>query len=226
MNLEAQTFADNAVNTPLNSALVHPKNLLKIGTGSQHVALDRKEGVILFLTSPTSNDGVKCEEVAGDVPRGDQKRSESSGSAIMEVRLLADLTWEELAEVFGANRHSIHSWASGKSLRAKEEQHVYHVLDEIRRIDRGTSRENRALLLREHNGVVPIALLRDHKYEEFVELVDDGPGRPKPKSLSKEAWEARRPPPVNVMLSALQDTVHIERRGPVSTTSLPSKPKK
>ncbi len=144
----------------------------------------------------------------------------------MEVRLLADLTWEELAEVFGANRHSIHSWVSGKSLRAKEEQHVYHVLDAIRRIDRGTSFYNRPLLLDEKDGVRPADLLRDHKYEEFVKLVGVGKGRPKPLSLSRKEWEARRPPPVDVMLSALQDTVHIERRGPVSIISLLSKPKK
>ena len=144
----------------------------------------------------------------------------------MEVRLLADLTWEELAEVFGANRHSIHSWISGKSLRAKEEQHVYHVLDAIRRIDRGTSFYNRPLLLDEKDGVRPVDLLRDHKYEEFVKLVGVGKGRPKPKSLSRKEREARRPPPVDVMLSALHDTVHIERKGPVSTMPLPSKPKK
>ncbi len=168
------------------------------------------------------------QDASNDEALAYQKHLESPRSSIMEVRRLTGLTWEKLADVFGVSRRSLHSWASGRKLKEKNEERVYSVRDTIREIDRGTARENRTLLLSKRDGVAPIGLLRKGDYKAFVKLVGAGPGRrrPKLKPLSRKEREARRPPPLEVQLSALQDSVHIERGGVVSATPLPSKPKK
>lgn len=134
----------------------------------------------------------------------------SSSSAIMELRRLTGFTWEQLATLFKVARRSLHFWASGKPLNAANEQRLHRTLGVVHTIDRGSSSENRALLLREHDGVIPFDLLAQEKYTELVELVGAGSGRPDVKlaPLSREARDQRRPLPPKQLVGALQDPAH------------------
>ena len=132
------------------------------------------------------------------------------GAAISELRRLAGLTWEQLARVFGVARRSLHFWASGKPINAANEERLRRLLAALRQADRGAADVNRAMLLRDHDGVLPIDLLAEGSFDEFLSLVGRGPGRRRLEltPLSAEAREARKPPPPEELVEALHDRVH------------------
>ncbi len=67
----------------------------------------------------------------------------TTSSALMEIRRLAGLTWQEMGDLFGVSRRSIHHWVSGKPLSAGHERRVRVVLGELRRVDAGSAQTNR-----------------------------------------------------------------------------------
>ncbi len=143
-------------------------------------------------------------------------KTQDTGSAIMELRRLSGLTWEKLAELFGVARRSLHLWASGKSLSTSNEERLWTLLTTIRETDRGASSANKSMLLRQHGDVIPFDLLAKGEYGRFVMLVGTGSGEHSFKSprLSKEAWDARKPPAPDNLMGALHDTVHKEKGNP------------
>ncbi len=149
---------------------------------------------------------------AGKTYVEDAEEVQSTGSAIMELRRLSGLTWEQLAALFGVARRSLHFWASGKPVNAPNEERLRRVLAAIRKTDRGLAAKNRAVLFEERDGVVPFDLLARGEFDAFVELVEAGPGRREPKltPLSAEAQKARRPSPPEELVGALQDRVQVD----------------
>jgi len=131
-------------------------------------------------------------------------------TALSELRRLSGLTWEQLSQVFGVSRRTLHFWASGKPLNSTNEHRLYRLLWAIRQADRGTARSNREMLLTHQRGIIPIDLLVEGKYEKFLQLVGKGPGRKSNtlKPLSRDAWEACKPQPPEELVDALQDRVH------------------
>jgi transcriptional regulator with XRE-family HTH domain len=71
----------------------------------------------------------------------------STAEAVLELRRLSGLTWEELAGVFDVSRRAVHHWASGNAMSAEHIQHLYLALHLVRRLNRGSSAEVRAKLL-------------------------------------------------------------------------------
>ena len=133
-----------------------------------------------------------------------------AGAAISELRRLAGLTWQQLARVFGVARRSLHFWASGKPLNAANDERLRRLLAVVRQADRGAADTNRAMLLRDHDGVLPLDLLTEGRLDEFLALVGKGPGRHRLAltPLSAEAREARKPAPPDELVEALHDRVH------------------
>lgn len=146
----------------------------------------------------------------GREPVDQGSEPKSTGSAIMELRRLSGLTWEQLAVLFGVARRSLHFWANGKRLNAANEEHLRRLLSAIRKTDRGTAEKNRAILLEDRDGAVPLALLSRGAYDEFITLVGVGTGRRqlKPAPLSQGAWEVRKPQLPEELVGALQDRIH------------------
>jgi transcriptional regulator with XRE-family HTH domain len=142
----------------------------------------------------------------------EEKEEQSTSSAIMELRRLSGLTWEQLAKLFDVARRSLHFWASGKPVNAPNEERLRRVLAVVRKADRGFASKNRALLLEDHEGVVPLDLLARGEYDKFIDLVGVGAGRRelKPPPLSPEAREARKPQPPEELIGALQDRAHVD----------------
>lgn len=172
------------------------------GTAARSVSSDEWENM-LVLPPQTSTGRTYAEEA---------EEPQSTSSAIMELRRLTGLTWEQLAKMFGVARRSLHFWASGKPVNAPNEERLRRVLAAVRKADRGNASRNRAVLLEDRDGVVPFDLLARGEIETFIELVGAGPGRREPKltPLSPEAQEARKPRPPEELVGALQDRVHVD----------------
>jgi transcriptional regulator with XRE-family HTH domain len=147
----------------------------------------------------------------GLVPPGPEEETKTS-SAILELRRLSGLTWEQLANLFDVRRRTLHFWASGKPVNGPNEERLRRVLAAVRSTARGTAAGNRSLLLQECGGAVPFDLLARGEYGAFVRLVAAGPGRhdTKPTPRSRDAREARKPAPPDRLVGALQDRVHTQ----------------
>lgn len=99
----------------------------------------------------------------------DQDLDLATSKAIHELRFKTGLSWDQLSRLFGVQRRSLHFWASGKPLSARNEEKLYHLLTLIRTIDRGSARANRALLLSPMEGGdrSPFELLLRDEFEEL-----------------------------------------------------------
>jgi hypothetical protein len=138
--------------------------------------------------------------------------SSYTSSVIMELRRLSGLNWDQLASLFNVDRTMIFKWASGLRPPSEAEEHLLRMLAVIQKADRGFACKNRIMLLDDHSGVVPVQVLARGEYERFIELVGIGPGRREVKlaPLSHDELEARRPPPPEELVGALQDSVHFD----------------
>lgn len=134
----------------------------------------------------------------------------SAGAAIGELRRRSGLTWAQLARLFKVSRRSLHFWASGKAMARENEEHLQRLLAVVRKVDRGSASENRALLLgAQQDGSLPFDLLAEREYDRVVTLLGPGSGKAAPRSkLSAEARAVRAPRPPQELVGALQDRVH------------------
>jgi len=126
------------------------------------------------------------------------------------------LTWDQLSRLFDVSRRSLHFWASGKPSTPANEERLQRLLAVMRRIDRGSGSETRAVLVAPlRDGRLPVDLLADGRFEEVVNLVGLGTPttRVRPLQISEDARRARMPPPPHEFLDALQDPIHKVRGG-------------
>jgi len=135
--------------------------------------------------------------------------------AIAELRRLSGLTWEQLAELFGVNRRSLHFWASGQAMAAHNEQHLQRLLMVLRRIDRGFASANRSLLLSSHQGAIAFDLLKARRYEDVINLHGESHvSRAPPRPLTALARAERAPQPPAELVGTLEGRVPYERPAP------------
>ncbi len=155
----------------------------------------------------TTDQGISTLAESESQPQGG-----SVQEAIAELRRLSGLNWDQLARLLGVSRRSVHFWASGQVVRRKHQERVHRLLAVLRRIDRGSALENRALLLTAGvDGVLPFDLLAEGRFEEAAGLLKQGPGRRRPvlTPLSPEERLARTPPAPGELVDALNDRPHV-----------------
>lgn len=134
-----------------------------------------------------------------------------AGDAMGELRRLSGLSWDELARLFGIGRGVLHAWASGAEMESDLELRLGSVLETLKRIDRGSSGDNRSLLFSPGpDGRLPFDHLAAGECEQVVSLVGAGEERGvRPEArVSDEVRRARTPPPPHELVGALQDRVH------------------
>jgi DNA-binding transcriptional regulator YiaG len=133
------------------------------------------------------------------------------GVAIMELRRLSGMTWDQLARLFGVTRRTVHFWASGKTLNASNEEKLRRVVATLLQIDRGNASANRdALFTSTADGVLPFDLLQAERYSEVVNQLGDTWHRQLTKlsPLSPEALSSRLPRNPGNLVNAMQEKVH------------------
>ncbi len=137
------------------------------------------------------------------------EQSTPAGPAIMELRRLSGMKWEQLASLFEVTRRTVHFWASGKALNSINEEKLYRILSTVRQVDRGSAQENRdALFTAQAGGIAPIDLIRAGQYSEVVRLLGEtSTKRPPLTPLSNEARGLRAPLKPEVLANALQDKI-------------------
>lgn len=142
--------------------------------------------------------------------RGEQQES---GKAISELRRISGLTWDQLSDLFGVSRRSLHFWASGKPLNASNEQSLVQILDIVGSAHQGIAKQTRSKLLKTQDGQSIFSALKEGRYDDARTLVGSIQARRKPKlmELSYEAKEARKPLPPRDLIDAENAPVHRER---------------
>jgi transcriptional regulator with XRE-family HTH domain len=156
------------------------------------------------------------------VPKHNPHLFQDSQKAINELRKTSGLTWEQVAKLFNVSRRSIHFWASGQTLASDNEEKLNRLLGVIRYIDRGSASLNRKLLLNPNaDGELPLDQLISGEYDKVRENLGRGnpPKRPQLTPLSEEESELRRPLPPEILIDALQDSIHhdVGRSRPAKT---------
>lgn len=156
------------------------------------------------------------------VPKHNPHLFQDSQKAINELRKTSGLTWEQVAKLFNVSRRSIHFWASGQPLASDNEEKLNRLLGVIRYIDRGSASLNRKLLLNPNaDGELPLDQLISGEYDKVKENLGRGnpPKRPKLTPLSEEESELRRPLLPEILIDALQDSIHhdVGRSRPAKT---------
>lgn len=98
---------------------------------------------------------------------------------VNELRRISGLTWAQIAEVFEVSARAPYHWASGKAVSAENHERLGQVVTALRFIDRGSSEENRNLLLgNAQPGQTFLDLLCGGEYELVRALAGKGLGRP------------------------------------------------
>lgn len=137
--------------------------------------------------------------------------TEGAGRKIAEVRRISGLTWEELAVTMAVSRRTLHLWANGRPIGAANEERLARLLATVRSVDRGTARATRNVIMTPTGleGRLPLDLLAEGRFGDFITLVGRGSGHAKGPSLpSSAASRATRTPPSPVdLLGALQNAV-------------------
>ncbi len=137
--------------------------------------------------------------------------------AIFELKRLSGLTWEELAGLLSVTRRSLHLWANGGRINAPNERRVRDLLVTMRELDRGTARENRALLLTplQDRDMTVGELLQGQHFDAALKLVGRGRRRamPPPSSVAREA--RRKPEKLSAAdrLATSADRIHTDEGG-------------
>ena len=153
---------------------------------------------------------VQCSERTATGPIGqiEYVPAESTAEAIMEIRRLSGLTWEELGDLFDVSRRSVHHWANGKPAAARHNQMIRRMLAAVRHLYQGDQFGTYALLLAvdQSIGVSTFDLLKDGRYDEAIGRVESvRVPEPHRIPLSHTARNARRSQAQAFLLEAEQE---------------------
>lgn len=126
---------------------------------------------------------------------------------IQELKNKSGLTRDRLGQIFGVSRRTLHNWAEGKAISSKNHQKLTKVLLLLENVSQGSPGLNRKLLLSVREGVVPIDLLVEDRFEDFEHLLD-GVKLTAPRELSADEVRTRAPIAPALLMGTHADPVH------------------
>ena len=137
-----------------------------------------------------------------------QTPPKTTAEVILEFRFRSGLTWDQIGELFGVSRRSVHNWANGKAASAGHERDIRQALAALDHIDEGSRTANRARLLTVgETGQSAFDLLAARHFTEVKGLeAGSAPTRQPRIELSRQAREARSPTPPATLLQADQES--------------------
>lgn len=121
----------------------------------------------------------------------------SAAAVLTSLQTTSDLTLDELADVLGTSRRTLHNWKNGEALSAKNERRLRdlgHAVAEIARHVRGSARDT--LRAKCDDGVRPLDLLAEGRFAAAIQLATGrrSAGRTEPGDAVKAALAARLDP--------------------------------
>ena len=133
--------------------------------------------------------------------------TESIAQAVMETRRLSGFTWEELGDLFGVSRRSVHLWVNGGSVSSGNDRLVRRMLAVFRNIDRGTQAETRSMLLAidSNNQMSIFDLLKARRFVEVIVRAEMVKISKSIRLPSSQSAKSNRPPPPALLLGAEQE---------------------
>jgi len=137
----------------------------------------------------------------------------SEQAAIHELRRRSGLTWDQIAELMRVSRRSVHLWASGKELSAKNQEHLHRVLAAVRAADRGSAGATRAALFAtDADGKNAFDLLKAREHDDALRRL--GEETKEPLAHGRRLVKVVRPmgsePAPETLVGALHGRVHKE----------------
>ncbi len=138
---------------------------------------------------------------------------EGTSQAIMELRRLSGLTWDQIARIFGVNRRSVHFWANGKAMNQLHEEKLHTVLAVVRKIDTGSASANRSALLScDSQGRSPVDMLRDANFTDIFSVIGvSKTSRVATRNIANSEFERRKIPATpQQLLGTLHENVHVD----------------
>lgn len=148
-------------------------------SGSSTIADDARGRFLIFLAGTSAGSFVSS-------------RPSLAQSAVVEIRQRSQLTWEQLARVFGVQRRSLHFWARGARPSSENVERILRVLAIVRHVDKGDTERTQAELLHPRGGGVSVFdLLCAGRDEDVQGLLRGAPRALAAASATK--WP-RRPP--------------------------------
>lgn len=150
-------------------------------------------------TSSNPSNAVYSSTTSEEVP--------SSARGILEIRQIADLTWDETAKVFGVSRRTVHLWANGRHPSGNQERKLNRVLSILRPYKSlGPSLFRERLMASSKPGTLFFDLLCNDEFEAFQDTFTgtDSSRKFAPLPNALEARGNIAPSPI-LLLDALQD---------------------
>ena len=88
---------------------------------------------------------------------------------IRELHRRSGLTWEQIAQIFRADRRTVHLWASGKPMRAIQAEKLGRIMGILARFDRGSRTLTRDYLLTASvGGKLLVDLMQEGQFREIA----------------------------------------------------------
>src|SRR4051794_4586363 len=149
--------------TWLPSAALDLQQLLGRSLGSEGTTTSYTLPPLAVYTGTSASPYGLAAALLGAAPRVAEDRT---AETIIELRRLSGLGWEQLADLLGVTRRTVHFWTSGRPINAANAERVQRTLGAIRFADRGTASDNRALLLTpQEDGALLRDLLQEQAYD-------------------------------------------------------------
>ena len=128
---------------------------------------------------------------------------------VNEIRRLSGLTWEQLADVLGVTRRTLHNWSNGLPMSRSHEQRLAQTRSVLRAIDRGSASENRATLLAPTpDGETLLDLLSREDYKSVLTQAGTISTAPQAKARRSVGVPSATPLPPAIAANAREDSVH------------------
>lgn len=127
--------------------------------------------------------------------------------AILEIRIMPGLTWEEVDELFGEDPNTVRGWTGGEPMTEEQRALMYRMLAVMMHMYRGSGIGTRALLdeVEPESGMTRFDLMKERRFDEALSGVRNLGVKRYVNQTPVEASAAPVRTPIDVQLSRIDD---------------------
>jgi len=136
---------------------------------------------------------------------------------VAELRRRSGLTWDQIGEILGVDRRTLHLWESGRPMRPRHQERLHRVLQVVRKADRGQAAATRQVLLETAGSGMLKDLLAQGDFPAAMARAEALPAplaQAAPLTLSAEVRRSRRGRPISEQVPLVDTPVEIPILGP------------